>query len=131
MDVNREILWRQYQQHIDTYKFYLDIVVKLMGFYFAISGAIISFYASNSGSENIKLALYLPLIMGLGLLVFFTIGAVLSLVTRSDVFEIRDILGLRVAPETGVLTLLLSIFSIVLLVCVGGLGYVLWCGNAL
>jgi hypothetical protein len=131
MDENKEILWRQYQQHIDTYKFYLDIVVKLMGFYFAISGAIISFYASNSGAENIKLALFLPLIMGAGLLIFFSIGAVLSLVTRSDVFEIRDSLGLQVAPETGVLTLLLAIFSVVLFVCVGGLGYVLWCSNAL
>jgi len=131
MEENKEILWRQYQQHIDTYKFYLDIVVKLMGFYFAISGAIVSFYASNSGSEDIKLALYLPLIMGLGLLIFFSIGAVLSLVTRNDVFEIRDLLGLQVAPETGVLTLLLVIFSVILLVCVGGLGYVLWCGNAL
>ena len=131
MDEKKEILWRQYQQHIDTYKFYLDIVVKLMTFYFAISGAIFSFYASNSNSENIKLALFLPFIMGIGLLIFFSIGAILSLVTRNDVFEIRDLLGLQVAPETGVLTLLLSIFSVVLIVCVGGMGYVLWCDNAL
>ncbi len=131
MDDNKEILWRQYQQHIDTYKFYLDIVVKIMGFYFAISGAIISFYASNTTLENIKLALYLPFITGIGLFTIFCIGAVLSLVTRKDVFEIRDTLGLKVAPETGVLTLLLVVFAIVILTCVLGLAHVLWCSNAL
>jgi len=131
MEEGKEILWRQYQQHIDTYKFYLDIVVRLMVFYFAISGAIVSFYASNSEAANTKLALFLPFVMGVGLLIFFCIGAVLSLVTRKDLFEIRDSLGLQVAPETGVLTLLLAIFSVVLFVCVSGLGYVLWRGNAL
>lgn len=124
---HREILWRQYNQHIETYKFYLEIVIKLQGFYFAISGAMLSFYYSNAANENAKYSLFLPFFMGIGLLTFFVIGAVLSLVTRSDVFQIRDELGLKVSPELGVLTLLLIIFSIVLLLCIGGIGYVIWC----
>lgn len=124
---HREILWRQYQQHIDTYKFYLEIVIKLVGFYFAISGAMLSFYFSNAANESAKYSLYLPFFMGLGLLIFFVIGAVLSLVTRKDVFAIRDQLELKVSPETGVLTLLLVIFSVVLALSIGGIGYVLWC----
>jgi hypothetical protein len=131
MEEDKEIRWRQYQQHIDTYKFYLDLVVKLMGFYFAISGAIVSYYSTHAASEHAELSLYLPLIMGIGLFVFFSIGAYLSLITRGDVFELRDSLGLWVAPETGVLTMLLTIFSIVILLCVSGLGYVLWCGKIL
>jgi cytochrome bd-type quinol oxidase subunit 1 len=122
---HREVLWRQYQQHIDTYKFYLEIVIKLIGFYFAISGAMLSFYFSNAANESAKYSLYLPLFMGLGLLTFFVIGAVLSLITRKDVFEIRDELGLRTSPELGVLTLLLIIFSAVLTLSIGGIGYVL------
>lgn len=124
---HREVLWRQYHQHIDTYKFYLEIVIKLVGFYFAISGAMLSFYFSNAANESAKYALFLPFCMGLGLFMFFVIGAVLSLVTRRDVFEIRDELGLKVSPETGVLTLLLVIFSAVLALSVGGIGYVLCC----
>lgn len=45
MDEQKEILLRKYQQHVDTYKFYIDMSVKLMVFYFSVSGAIVSFYA--------------------------------------------------------------------------------------
>lgn len=72
-----EIYWRQYQQHIDTYKFYLEIVVKLVGLYFAVSGAMLSFYFTNTASEYAKLALYLPWLVGIGLAAFFVIGAMM------------------------------------------------------
>ncbi len=39
-----EKLWKQYDQHIATYKFYLEMLVKLMTMFFAVSGAMISFY---------------------------------------------------------------------------------------
>jgi hypothetical protein len=121
-----EVDWRQYQQHIDTYKFYIEMAVKIVGLYFAVSGAMLSFYFANADSEQAKSALYLPWLIGAGLAIFFTTGAVLSVVTRDDVFKLREKLGLEVAPETGVLTLLLGIFSVVLVVCVIGLSYVLW-----
>jgi len=123
---NKEILWKQYQQHIETYKFYLDIVVKLVAFFFAIAGAMLSFYFANVNNESAKLALYLPWLMALGLLVFFSVGSILSMVTRQDVFNLRDKLELEVSPELGVLTLLLVIFAIVMLSCVVGLSHVLW-----
>jgi hypothetical protein len=122
-----ENLWKQYIQHIDTYKFYIDIVVKLIGFYFAVSGAMLSFYFTNTDIPSAKFSLYLPFIMGSGLLMLFSIGAWLSLVTREDVFDLAGQIGFKVAPETGVLTLLLGIFSVVLLTCLIGLGVVLWC----
>lgn len=39
----REILWRDYALSADLYKFYLDLVVKVNVFYYAITGGIASF----------------------------------------------------------------------------------------
>lgn len=123
---NIEILWKQYDQHITTYKFYLEMLVKLLTMYFAVSGAMLSFYFTKTGIPDAKLALYLPWLMSVGLFIFFSIGAYLSTITRDDVFSIRDQLGLQVSPELGVLTILLGIFSVVTLLCCVGLSYVLW-----
>ncbi len=43
-----EIVWKQYDQHITTYKFYLDMLVKLMTMHFAVSGAMLSFYFTKN-----------------------------------------------------------------------------------
>jgi len=124
---NTEKLWKQYEQHISTYKFYLEILVKIMTMFFAVSGAMLSFYFTRTDIPTAKYALYLPFFMSVGLFLFFVIGSVLSTVTRNDVFNLRDKLELDVSPELGVLTLLLIIFSAITLVCSVGLGYVLWC----
>jgi len=123
---NTEKLWKQYEQHIATYKFYLEMLVKLMTMYFAVSGAMLSFYFTKTDISTAKFALYLPLFMSGGLFVFFTLGAYLSTITRTDVFKLRDKLDLDVSPELGVLTILLVIFSIVTLASGSGIGYVLW-----
>ncbi|MFT7300871.1 MAG: hypothetical protein ACI89Z_001336 [Porticoccus sp.] len=47
-----ERCWRQYATHIDLYKFYLGMVVKINAFHFAISGAIFSFYFTNANVDN-------------------------------------------------------------------------------
>ncbi len=122
-----EIVWKQYDQHITKYKFYLDMLIKLMTMHFAVSGAMLSFYFTKTEIPDAKLALYLPWLMSVGLFVFFSVGAYLSTITREDVFNIRDQLGLEVSPELGVLTMLLGIFSVITLLCAVGLGYVLWC----
>jgi hypothetical protein len=121
-----DLLWRQYQQHIDTYKFYLEISVKLMGVYFAVSGAMLSFYFTHTSIDGAKFALYLPWLMSIGLWFLFTIGAFLSKVIRNDVFALRDSLKLEVAPDLGILTTLLWIFSLIMVACITGLTHVLW-----
>lgn len=122
-----EKLWKQYDQHITTYRFYLETLIKLMTMFFVISGAMISFYFAKTEIPTVKFSLYLPLIMSLGLFIFFSVGAYLSTITRQDVFDLRDKLELETSPELGVLTLLLIIFSIVTLTSFVGLGYILWC----
>lgn len=87
---NIESLWKKYDQHITTYKFYLDMLVKLVTMYLAVSGAMLSFYFTKTEIPDAKLALYLPWLMSVGLFILFSIGAYLSTITRDDVFSIRD-----------------------------------------
>ncbi len=47
-DVPRtELLWREYQLGVDLYKFYLDLVIKAIVGYYAITGGILSFYDAS------------------------------------------------------------------------------------
>ena len=71
---DRELLWRQYQLNVDLYKGYLDLIVKINVFYYAITGAILSFYFANQ-NDLTKLSLLLPLLMSVTLGVFFIVGA--------------------------------------------------------
>ena len=121
-----ELLWRQYSQSIDLYKFYMELVVKFNVFYYAVTGAILSFFFAHPGIGDAKYALLLPIIMSVAFASFFIYGAVLMRVTRADVFAIRDKLGLAVAPDVGVLCVLLYIFSVVFIVVAVGCSYLVW-----
>jgi hypothetical protein len=68
-----EIFWRQYQLNIDTYRGYLDLVLKMNGFYYAVTGAIVSYYFAHSSEELMKLSLVLPIVMSVALAVFFVL----------------------------------------------------------
>ena len=52
-------------------------------------------------------------------------GGYLMNFLRKDVFEIRDALGLKVAPDVGVLTSLLYIFAVVFIIVAIGCLYLL------
>ena len=43
-DENIDLLWKQFALNVDVYKFYLDLVIKINVFHYAITGAIISYY---------------------------------------------------------------------------------------
>lgn len=119
---DRELLWRQYQLNVDLYKGYLELVVKMNVFYYAVTGAILSFYFANH-NELTQWSLVLPLLMSLALGTFFVIGALLARVPREEIFKIRDALGLMAAPEVGVLIFLLWIFAVLMFVVAGGLAW--------
>lgn len=123
---DRELLWRQYSQNVDLYRFYMELVIKLNVFYYAVTGAILSYYFSHTTVESVHLSLILPLIMSVAFAGFFIYGALLTSVLRADVFEIRDVLGLRAAPDLGVLSVLLYIFAVVFLIVAAACGYLLW-----
>jgi hypothetical protein len=122
---DRELLWRQYQQNVDLYRFYLELVLKINIFYYGITGAIISFYFTHPATEGIQFSLVLPLVMSVVLTALFLYGAVLLNVTRSETFALRDALKLQVAPEMRVLQVLLISFAVVFVVVAAGLIHLL------
>lgn len=123
---DRELLWKQYSQNVDLYRFYMELVIKINVFYYAVTGAILSYYFSHTTMESVHLSLVLPLVMSVAFAGFFIYGAVLTGVLRADVFEIRDALGLRAAPDLGVLSVLLYIFAVVFLIVAAACSYLLW-----
>lgn len=122
---NRELLWRQYQLNVDLYKGYLELVVRMNVFYYAVTGAILSFYFANQ-NELTQFSLFLPFLMSVALGGFFVLGAWLARIPRDETFRLRDTLGLIAAPEIGVLICLLSIFAILMFVVAGGLAWLMW-----
>jgi len=118
---DQELLWNQYSNHIDLYKFYITWAIKLNVFYYAISGAILSFCFANSQQPLIQYSLILPVIMSIGLTWLFLYGAKLLEITRNEVFKIRDTLGLMTAPEFRVLSAFLYGSSTALIIVSVGL----------
>ena len=97
-----ELLWKQYQQNVDLYKFYMDLTIKFNVFFYAVTGAIISFaLTEHNGNELIRYSLLLPLVMSLCFSGFFVYGGVLMRVLRQETFSIRDTLKLQAAPDVG------------------------------
>ena len=111
---DKELLWRQYAMNIDLYKHYLKLSLEFNVFYYAITGAIFSYYFAHQDSEYVKYSLVLPLLMSILFACVFMYGATLMQNSRNEVFEIRDALGLRVAPELRVMSVLLGVFAILM-----------------
>ena len=85
----RELLWRQYNLHVDLYKFYLDIALKVNVFFYVITGGILTFYFANSNERLIRYSLLLPIILSIGFGGVFIYGSILMSVVREDIFRIR------------------------------------------
>ena len=125
MDKN-ELLWRQYSQNIELYKFYMELAIKFNVFYYAVTGAIISFFFKNSSVAELKYALIFPIVISIAFAIFFVYGARLMVLIKKDVFAVRDALGLLVAPDVGVLSVLLRIFAGVFIVVAFGCSYLIY-----
>lgn len=121
-----DLLWHQYKLHIDLYKHYLELVIKFNLFYYAVTGAILSFYFSNPTMPFIGYSLLFPILLSLFFAGFFLYGAKLMNVVRNDILGIRDKLNLYSAPEVKVLAILLRITAalfIFVAICMGIIFY--------
>jgi len=125
-----ELTWKQYEKHIELYRFYWEIVVKINTFHYAITGAILSFYFSHTQPAEVKWSLLLPAFLSICWAVVFAYGAVANMITRQDVFDLRDAMGLKVAPEFLVLTVVLGIFSLAHAITAVALVYLICGGSA-
>ncbi len=63
--IDKDLLWKQYQMSIDLYKQYLDLVIKFNVFYYAITGAFLSYYFSHLSSDLVRWSLVFPMIMSM------------------------------------------------------------------
>ena len=109
-----EIKWNDFKMNVDLHRSYLDLAINLNMFYYAITGAIVSFHFANSASPTAKLALILPVILSIGLTVFFFWSAKLAHNLRFHIKSTAEELGLKCYPEGIVLVLLCIIFGTVL-----------------
>src|SRR4051812_44419838 len=98
-----QTLWKQYALHVDLYKFYLALVVKVNVYYYAVTGAILTYYFQNPTNTLSRYALLLPIAFSLAISAIFFYGAQLLGVVRQELFAIRDELELRTAPDVRVL----------------------------
>lgn len=76
--------------HVDLFKHYLELTLKVNIFYYAITGAILSFYFSRPDPLVLRWALVFPFIMSVVLAIAACYGARLNEVTRTDV---QDLVG--------------------------------------
>jgi hypothetical protein len=104
--VDRELLWKQYCQNVDLYKFYIDATIKLNAFHYAITGAILSVYLAKVGETPvIKWSLILPIFLSVFLAWLFAWGTKPLELMQKDFFDISKALGLEGARKTRVFTL--------------------------
>jgi hypothetical protein len=54
-------LWERYTLYIDLYKYYFSKTLNINAFYFAVTGAIVTYYFANLSIQSIHLALIFQL----------------------------------------------------------------------
>jgi hypothetical protein len=113
--IPQDIAWKQYELQIGIFKEYLNLVLKFNVFYYAATGALISYFFTKSQVSWMKYSLLFPVLMSIGFAVLFLYGASQIKVMREELFEIRDALGLLTAPEPHVLTVFLCVSAILML----------------
>jgi hypothetical protein len=107
-----ELMWRQYELNVNLFKFYFDIVVKFNIFYYAITGAILSYYFTHADDPLIKYSLLLPVVMSFAFSYLYLWGIPLLENVRYEISYIASALRLKTAPETRVLNRVLLVFGI-------------------
>ncbi|HTC90447.1 MAG TPA: hypothetical protein VK686_19205 [Bryobacteraceae bacterium] len=112
----QDILWKQYELHVGLYKEYLNLLLKFNAFYYAATGAILSYYFSKPEIPWMRFSLLFPCVMSVALSLLFFYGASQSEYTRQELFQIRDRLGLDTAPEYAVLKVFLWISAVLMVV---------------
>jgi hypothetical protein len=114
-----DVLWKQYELHVNLYKSHMELVVKLMTFYYAITGAIVSYYLAHPDIPLIRWALALPFIFSVGLGAAAVNGTKDATPVQTEIQNIAAALGLRIYPQTAALRhlLIVAAFTCILVAC--------------
>jgi hypothetical protein len=104
---SEDVLWKQYELHVSLYKAHMELVVKLMTIYYAITGAIVSFYLAHPEVPLIRWSLALPFIFSVGLGAAALGGTKDAVPVQVEMQNMAAALGLRIYPQTAALRHLL------------------------
>ena len=104
--VDKDLVWKQYEIHVDLYKHYLDLVIKFNAFYYAITGAFLSYYFSHINDGLVRWSLVFPIVMGFFFSALF-LNASRSVKYLDEELENICLLFGFTRPETRILTLAL------------------------
>jgi hypothetical protein len=69
-----EWLWERYALYIDLYKYYFSMSLKINAFYFAVAGAVVTYYFANISIPSIHLALFFPILLAIAIAILFGFG---------------------------------------------------------
>ena len=124
--VEREYLWRQYNLWIELYKFHMKLVMEALAFYFAITGAMLSFAFAQPAKEAvsqtmIRSALLLPALLGIGIAAICCYGAAMTRDHRRDLLELARELGFPVVPDANFLRVTLWSSAVICMLTAIGL----------
>jgi hypothetical protein len=112
----RDERWKEYNLHIDLYKYYLELSLKANIFFYAITGTIVGFYLTHPEVGYKKVSLLLPIMMSLALGGIFIHGGILWIRVSGIIREIRRELNIKKAPDINLMTTLLTVFGFIFLV---------------
>ena len=114
--VDREMLWRQYDLDIRLYERYLELVLKFNVFYYAATGALLSYYFAHRDIPEMRYALLFPVAMSVLFALLFLYGASKTDAVRQNLIRIAQLLDFYAFVEYRVLTMFLCLSSALMLV---------------
>ena len=126
--INKEYLWKEYDQAIGLYKFYFSLTLQIYIFFYGITGGIVTFYFANKNIAYVQYSLILPMIMSFLIAFLFAYGSKLISVVGNQINHLAKKLNVYAYPNTSVLKIFF-IFSSILFVSTGiAMIYLIWAG---
>ena len=110
-----KIDWEDFKMSIDLHKFYLELIIKISFYYFAITGAILSFHFKDNSPDVSLYGLLLPLVLSILLGFFLLYGSKLAWNLKKNITKRAEKLNLENHPNGIILFLLCIIFGISML----------------
>lgn len=68
-DKYNEVMWAQYESDIELYKFYVNFVLKINAFHYAMSAAIFSYLLAHKTEQYLQILLAFPIIFSIAIIV--------------------------------------------------------------
>lgn len=130
MDEAKEQAWKELTADLELYRFYVELVLKAAAFVLFMTGVIISYALTNSSTPDVRIAIWLPVVVnaGMAIISFISIGFATSL--RNLHADICTRAGMATPYELSPLTYMLVLAGVTYtIVFIGTLSLVLgWFG---